>query len=528
MTIPTTARCFRLFLAGVLLSLAAVPGRAADPRLKWKKDWGPIVPHKKFPKDCSLCHVPKRWDVLRKDFHFDHLKETGYPLVGAHADAACLRCHNDRGPLKAYVSRGCGGCHVDRHKGTLGLDCARCHEQTVWAPQGQQGRKLADHARTRFPLTGMHAVLQCEQCHLTANAGNFTAVPSECVYCHQKEFARAPNHAARGYSQSCQNCHTASTWLDARFNHAALGPNPVCFNCHAPDFQRAPNHAAQGYSQACLSCHTGTSTWLGANFDHSALGGSPNCYSCHAAAYTGAKATPASNHAVNAFPMTCTNCHAFSTPFPPPWGPGTAMQHSFVSATPCYNCHAADFQGAPNHVAQGFPQTCLTCHTGTSTWLGAVFDHSALGANPVCYNCHAAVYASARPTPASNHAANAFPTTCRSCHAYSTPYPPPWGPGTAMQHSFVTSNCASCHTADFNAATSPVNHPAQGIFASACATCHTNFTTWTTVSAHNPSNCATFGGGSHQGARCVQCHATPNYATASCTACHSNRGNSCN
>ena len=62
------------------------PVERGDARIRWDKKWGPLVPHKTFPKKCDLCHVPKRWDVMRPDFHFDHLKETGYALEGAHAE----------------------------------------------------------------------------------------------------------------------------------------------------------------------------------------------------------------------------------------------------------------------------------------------------------------------------------------------------------------------------------------------------------------------------------------------------------
>ena len=30
-------------------------------------------------------------------------------LRGAHAQAGCLLCHNDRGPVQQFAARGCGG-----------------------------------------------------------------------------------------------------------------------------------------------------------------------------------------------------------------------------------------------------------------------------------------------------------------------------------------------------------------------------------------------------------------------------------
>ena len=131
--------------AGVVLLINCRPEIA---RQKWNKEWGPLVPHKTFPTDCGLCHTTEAWGVLREDFSFDHTAKTGYVLQGAHAQAACLRCHNDRGPVSAYLARGCGGCHPDPHASTLGMDCEKCHEQTSWRPTGS----IADHARTGFHL----------------------------------------------------------------------------------------------------------------------------------------------------------------------------------------------------------------------------------------------------------------------------------------------------------------------------------------------------------------------------------------
>jgi hypothetical protein len=38
-----------------------------------------------------------------------------------------------------------------------------------------------DHGRTRFPLTGAHARVDCESCHL---AGKMAGTPRTCAACH--------------------------------------------------------------------------------------------------------------------------------------------------------------------------------------------------------------------------------------------------------------------------------------------------------------------------------------------------------
>ncbi len=271
------AACAVLLLAWTLLSVQC---ETVLPRQSWNLEWGTMVPHTKFPGDCGICHVPERWDIIRDDFEFDHAMETGYALEGAHKVAACLRCHNDRGPVQAYLARGCGGCHVDFHQGSLGLDCTKCHNEDHWNPIGL----ILDHARTRFPLTGPHAVAPCESCHERATVGEFRGAQVECHFCHQEEAARAvPNHVINGWQRDCTRCHNHLTWAQAPgFNHDNFFPltgahlnlsclqchpggrfvpiSPLCFSCHQQDYIAAPNHVADGYSTNCTDCHN-TVAW---------------------------------------------------------------------------------------------------------------------------------------------------------------------------------------------------------------------------------------------------------------------------
>jgi hypothetical protein len=91
-----------ILLLAVCLALALVNCRSDGPRQGWnKKKWGPVVPHHRFPADCGICHVPDRWDVLRDDFSFDHEKETGYPLEGAHARRPACAATMTGGPSRS-------------------------------------------------------------------------------------------------------------------------------------------------------------------------------------------------------------------------------------------------------------------------------------------------------------------------------------------------------------------------------------------------------------------------------------------
>jgi hypothetical protein len=232
-----------------------------------------MVPHGSFPGDCSVCHLPERWDLLREGFEFDHAEETGHELNGAHKDAACLLCHNDLGPVNAYAERGCGGCHNDPHKSTLGMLCTDCHQEDTWDPVGL----VLEHARTRLPLVGAHAVAPCESCHERATVGEFRDTSPECHFCHRRDVVRAfPNHVINGWVRDCENCHTPMDWSTRGFDHSrfplegghagldctqchANGQftplSPECFACHQNDYVQAPDHVAEQRSTDCTECH---------------------------------------------------------------------------------------------------------------------------------------------------------------------------------------------------------------------------------------------------------------------------------
>ena len=207
-----------VWVASGILVLAACSVRGARHlgQHRWWAGLGPVIPHDSFPADCNLCHVGDSWQELVPTFSFDHETETGVALVGAHSQAQCLRCHNDRGPVAVFQERGCAGCHEDRHQGTLGNDCASCHQETTWRPFGQ----VELHARTRFPLYGVHAETSCRRCHIGAEVGRFMPTDTACVTCHRDDLLRAtnPNHVNLGLVRRCDRCHQPTTWTGAVLN----------------------------------------------------------------------------------------------------------------------------------------------------------------------------------------------------------------------------------------------------------------------------------------------------------------------
>ncbi len=64
--------------------------------------------------DCTRCHATAEWRPAR----FDHNRDTQFPLEGAHARVACVKCHpavaDERGQYVRYrpLERQCRFCHV--------------------------------------------------------------------------------------------------------------------------------------------------------------------------------------------------------------------------------------------------------------------------------------------------------------------------------------------------------------------------------------------------------------------------------
>jgi hypothetical protein len=342
MTIIRKKRKLWVILLIISLISLIVSCHFRNQRQGWNRKWGPVVSHKTFPGDCGICHVSDDWHTIKTNITFNHEKETGYALKGAHKEASCLRCHNDRGPVADYIARGCAGCHPDPHASSLGLDCEKCHGQTDWAPTGL----IAEHTQTRFPLVGAHAVVPCESCHLQAATGQFRGAPVQCELCHQRELAEAksPDHLTNGWTTDCERCHTPVGWSGSGFNHyffpltgahkslectschtgGTFEPMPSdCYSCHADDFELGPDHTTLNFPHTCNQCHR-TSSWVPAYFRH-----------------------PFPREGVH--DVDCILCHTTGS----------------VSVFNCLDCHDKSSTDDHHHEVSGYnynSQACYRCH----------------------------------------------------------------------------------------------------------------------------------------------------------------------
>ena len=479
-----------------------------------------------------------------------------FPLVGAHAMLMCDQCHKGAAVSQFQgLSTQCVSCHVqdlttaqpDHRALQFPTTCEGCHNMDTW-----MGARF-DHAKyTGYALTGMHATLDCQACHVN---GNFQVTSTNCVSCHLKDFTgtQNPNHVQAGFSQDCSTCHNTANWTSVTFNHNLTAfpltgahvsvqcaqchvnnnynlTSADCVSCHLTDFRGTtnPNHVQSGFPTACQQCHN-TTTWTNATFDHSTTG----------FPLTGAHIT-----------VQCQLCHVNNN-------------YNLSSAnTPCVSCHLTDFRGTtnPNHVQSGFPQTCEQCHN-TTTWTNATFDHSTMGfpltgahvtvqcqlchvnnnynltsANTPCVSCHLTDF---RGTTNPNHVQSGFSQTCEQYHNttswtnatfdHSTTGFPLTGAHTTVQcqlchvnnnYNLSSANtpCVSCHLTDFNGTTNP-NHVQSG-FPQACEQCH-NTASWTNAT-FNHNNTGFPLTGAHTTVQCALCHVNNNYnlTNTDCVSCH--------
>ena len=495
---------------------------------------------------CATCHTTVTWSGGR----FDH-GTTAFALTGAHQSSTCNSCHSDNvfngKPAQCETCHSLDYANATPNHAASGFPaslCTTCHNTVTFAGA------TFNHSNTSFALTGAHQAVSCNSCH---SDGIFDGKPTHCYSCHQSDYSGAVvNHAAAGFqSSACTSCHNTTTWTSATFNHTTGTSFPLtgshvaracndchsdnvfnnkptnCYSCHAADYAGAtPNHPAAGFSTAsCANCHN-TTTFTGAVFNHNTntsfpltgahqaaactschsdgvYNGKPtDCASCHMADYNGA--TP--NHATSGFPAsTCANCHTTTT-----WS-GATFNHSTNTSFPltgahqtvtCNSCHS-------DGVYDGKPTTCQSCHM--SDYSGAPINHTAAGfAASACATCHTTTTWANAPY---NHSATSFPltgahvsATCVSCHSN----------GVFNNHAM---DCASCHMADYNAATP--NHATSGFPASTCANCH-NTTTFTGATFNHSTNTSFPLTGAHQTVTCNSCHGDGVYdgKPTACYACH--------
>ncbi len=398
--------------------------------------------HATFDGDCAGCHEDhEATGIVALDrVAFNH-GQALFALRGRHSDASCESCHER--PAQAGGIRmqwqgieydGCVTCHDDPHAPTLGEDCGRCHDERGWT-----GRALvfAHATDTSFALSGAHALLRCEQCHVPVEPGAALATaplagtPTACAACHDD-----PHRPTLG--EGCSRCHQERGFSgrdllfvhnrDSDFHLLGAHGEVACAECHPPEepggslasaaFERTPHACAACHDDLhspslgdeCTTCH-GQQSWTGralrfrhrVDTDFDLAGGHADvaCRECHPAREDDARLAAAQLRGtpeqcdgcheaphVQPFPESCDTCHE-----PAGWTGGHVRvnhdefplrdAHAVVA---CARCHV------PPAVTVSRPNTQL----GSARFQGLAHD---------CVACHE-----------DPHAGSLDPKPCADCH----------------------------------------------------------------------------------------------------------------
>ncbi len=288
-------------------------------------------------KECETCHVSDNWTKVE----FDHEK-TEFPLKGKHQETGCTACHIGQDYKQASII--CADCHSldDKHQGTLGNECEKCHQEEGW------DKSAFSHDKdTEFPLRKAHRELKCTACHPLDRPAD--DVGKTCVACHKESDAHSGS-----YGPECQECHRETKWDDITFDHdlktefKLLGRHKeiTCIACHQSGIKEVE------LKKECIACHEGDDRHKGKQ--------GQQCERCHGQESWTAETI--FDHGLTDFPLiglheavSCSSCHLDAN----------------YEETPqaCVDCHSADdvHKGA-------FTDNCTGCHNPNG-WGYWQFDH---------------------------------------------------------------------------------------------------------------------------------------------------------
>lgn len=393
--------------------------------------------------ECHKEHHGRDFPIVRFDPKTFRHDGVGFPLVGRHAKLGCRECHkkdllkssdilakSDGRKSRTYlgIAATCAGCHTDPHRGQLGADCTRCHGQEHWRPVDR-----FSHRETKYPLTGLHAKVDCRKCHPAVSGKTesmkFVGIEfSSCTSCH-----RDPHRGK--FAGRCERCHTTNGWIEGATNHFdhAQTRYPLmgrhrqvrCEKCHGTVNQaafttgdRAP-YKIRRFSR-CMDCHSDPhNRQLTREKDRGA------CESCHTVEGFRPSTYTLARHAKTAFPLRgahravpCSRCH--------PSGPaGGKAKIIFIRTgfNTCTLCHEDVHRGEFN---DRMPKGCETCHTA-DRWKPAFFSHASTRfpldgkhRKVPCAECHPTRIVDGKPVTQYR----GVPTTCEGCHGPKRPVMP--------------------------------------------------------------------------------------------------------
>lgn len=405
----------------------------------------------KFPA-CATCHSQKAW---KAGFQFNHATNTAFALTGKHATAKCRDCHRGKTPAdyeRFEIKNGCMSCHQHEkaHGGQYkNNECLTCHEEGGTKKIRKDSVETYHGEKSRFPLRGAHATVQCTSCHINDIYEN---TPRECgVSCHEDSLHKG------SLGQECSRCHEPGQWPAVRFDHKDDTKWPLagkhaqvtaCASCH-------PTRAYHGTPTTCSAagCHQKDDVHRGK------LGTA--CERCHvedgkvkfqhnrdAAFKLDGKHAPllcaACHKTVEFKPVRsdCVGCHPEPAIHKGRYGTACERCHSTKSFTDIKAQHdVGDFSLSGAHDQLD----CARCHPN---------GEKLRGSGNLCITCH-------RKDDIHN---NALSPRCGECHTQRSFAPARFdhvSTGCALTGLHNTLPCADCHKAGNYRAVSPM-----------CVSCH--------------------------------------------------------
>ncbi|HET9571989.1 MAG TPA: cytochrome c3 family protein [Bacteroidales bacterium] len=475
----------------------------------------------------------------------------------------CLACHpeirSNQATKKGYhgsvdvMGKNCFACHNEHHGRTFRLI--------------NFNKKTFDHRKTGFELKGVHATLDCQNCHQAEHIANvklkqkrstYLGLNKNCLTCHD-DFHQG------NMSSNCLECHRFDSFKNPKaFDHnkthfPLLGKHKTlnCKECHKNELVHGK--IRQGFKNLrfanCNACHQDV---------HDNKFGQ-NCKKCHQEnSFTSIRNDSVFNHDKTDFPLLgkhrlleCKQCHQSGNMTKPLKHGRCSDCHQDIThrgefavngkSPDCAECH--DNNGflpstytVERHNASAFKlsgaheaTSCMTCHYKEGNWHFRTIgkkcvdchkdEHQGLISEKfykqaTCTECH---NESNWKTVSFDHNQTKFKLdgkhaelACKACHYAKNDR------GEIVQKfEGLSTNCNACHT-DEHAGQFEVDGKTD------CARCHQTSRWKDSKFDHNSSRFKLEG--AHQAVACAECHkliSTPKgtfveykFKDIECSRCH--------
>jgi len=190
---------------------------------------------------CDECHTNESF--VGSNFTIEKHNQKDFKLEGAHLATPCFSCHKKTEKWSfRQIGNYCLDCHENIHEPLVNkkdyqyFECKNCHATAKWPVI------TYDHAKTKFPLSGVHEKQTCRKCHITTSPEKkdvyrFAGLPVNCTQCHKD--THNSQFDVKG-STDCKTCHAFDKWKIDAFDHDKAAfkldgkhKNIACIRCHS-------------------------------------------------------------------------------------------------------------------------------------------------------------------------------------------------------------------------------------------------------------------------------------------------------